>query len=437
MASQQKSSAVEVKPSPIPGESYSGIKDLSSLDAVEIKKDQTFREGGYKEEQALIIHLTVTGRCYARCKDCVNTAVTMGSDEARNSVITCEVSDPERDTIIIKELAVRHQEEIITVCFYGGEPFLETSLMEKVWRRIRESDESDRFRFLVYTNGELLNAAFNLYPDFMNDMWLYSVSIDGEEEQHNRIRRGTRLRIIEENLRALSSSYKGHVLQWSTLREEQSLLNCFGEFKKLYERGWVNHFFWHWAENRNPIENFSGYLQRYGQDLEEIMDVYLDKISEGEILPLTHINELILYLIEGKNRGHSACGVELAKNYDIVSGKVYPCADLPSCLSIGELEKEGKLKLKEYNLESLVEYKDWLGCYECGVGPYCGGRCPVQILAGSLERTYQYCQLMRLHVGIVQKRMEGILEAIRRNGITLQDIYDESAFLAKYTDVLP
>ncbi len=437
MSSQHRSLPKNIKPSPIPGENYLGFKDLSSLDAVKIKKPQTFQEDGYKGEQVLIIHLTITGRCYAHCKDCVNTAVTMGSDDPRNSVITCEVSEPERDTAIIKELAARHPDEIITVCFYGGEPFLEMDIMEEVWRILKESDGSERFRFLVYTNGELLNAAFNLYPEFMKDMWLYSISIDGDEEQHDRIRLGTRLSIIEENLRALSSSYNGHVLQWSTLREEQSLLNCFEEFMRLYNRGWVNHFFWHWAENRDPIEDFTDYVKRYGQEFEEIMDIYLDRISGGEILPIAHINELILYLITEKERGHSACAVELAKNYDIVSGRVYPCADLPSCLSIGELEKEGKLELREYSLDSLVEYKDWLGCYRCGVGSYCGGRCPVQIIAGSLERTYQYCQLMRLHVGIVQKRMSGILEAMKRNKISLQEIYNKSAFLAKYTDVVP
>ena len=44
---------------------------------------------------------------------------------------------------------------------------------------------------------------------------------------------------------------------------------------------------------------------------------------------------------------------------------------------------------------------------------------------------------MRLHVGIVQDRISDIFEGIKKNGITLQQIYDRSAFLAKYTDVVP
>jgi radical SAM protein with 4Fe4S-binding SPASM domain len=309
--------------------------------------------------------------------------------------------------------------------------------MEGVWRILKGSEAADRFRFMVYTNGELLIDALNRFPEFVRDMWLYSVSIDGDEEQHNRVREGTQLREIKRNLIKLSKCCKSHVLHWSTLREEQSLFNCFEEFLRLYEERLVSHFFWHWAESREPFGDFTSYLSCYGQELERIMDIYVRKISEGELLPIAHINELILFLITGRERGHTACGVELARNYDIVSGKVYCCADLPSCHSIGELNKEGKLKLREYDLNSLVRYKDWLGCYQCGVHAYCGGRCPVQVIAGSKERTGQYCHLMRLHVGIVQKRIPDILRGLEQNGIPLQEVYDRSAFLAKFTDVVP
>jgi len=421
----------------VTGVSYPGFGDLSRLDAVKIRNRNPLTTQGYETDESIMIHLTITGRCYAQCKGCVNSAITLGSDLPRNAIVSSQEVEPERDTTIIKELADRHCDQSITVCFYGGEPFLALDKMKKTWEILKESEAADRFRFLVYTNGELLSDALNLYPEFMKEMWVYSVSIDGDEEQHNRVRQGTRLSRIKENLRELSTFYKGDVLHWSTLREDQSLLNCFEEFMRLYKEGLVNHFFWHWAENREPFEDLASYVANYGQDLEKIMDIYVQNVSNGIILPIAHVNELILFLLTAEERGHTACAVELAKNYDIVSGKVYPCADLPSCLSIGGLDKDSKLKLSEYDLDSLVEYKSWLGCYQCGVHFYCGGRCPVQVVAGSKERTYQYCQLMRLHVGIIQDRISDILRGLKRNGITLQALYDQSAFLAKYTDVVP
>ncbi|HEA64953.1 MAG TPA: 4Fe-4S cluster-binding domain-containing protein [Candidatus Aminicenantes bacterium] len=424
-------------PQPIAGVNYPGFDSLSRLDAVKIRSVHPLTTQIYETDESIMIHLTITGRCYARCKGCVNSAITMGSDRPRNTIVSSQEVKPERDTVIIRELVGRHRAQSITICFYGGEPFLAADKMERTWRILKESEAADRFRFLVYTNGELLSDALNIYPEFMKEMWLYSVSIDGNEEQHNRVRQGTCLSRIKENLRELSTFYKGNVLYWSTLREEQSLLNCFEEFMRLYQEGLVSHIFWHWAENREPFENFHSYVVNYGQDLEKIMDIYVQKISKGILLPIIHVNELILFLLTARERGHTACGVELAKNYDIVSGKVYPCADLPSCLSIGGLGKDRKLQLREYDLDSLVEYKSWLGCYQCGVHFYCGGRCPVQVVAGSKERTYQYCQLMRLHVGLIQDRISDILRGLERNGITLQALYDQSAFLANYTDVVP
>ena len=422
---------------PIAGAKYPGFGDLTRLNAVNIRSGFPLSDDRDRPDESILIHLTITGRCYARCKGCINSAVTMGTSQPRNSVNTFQEAEPERDAAIIKELAGHHPSQTITICFYGGEPFLASHKMEQTWRILKESDTADRYRFLVYTNGELLSDAIDLYPEFMKNMWLYSISIDGDEEQHNRIRQGTSLSKVKRNLRVLSGFYSGNVLFWSTLREEQSLFNCFEEFSRLYGEGLVSHFFWHWAESREPFSDFQSYILKYGQELEKIMDVYVQKNFEGELLPVIHIDELILFLITARERGHTACGVELAKNYDIVSGKLYSCADLPSCLSIGEMGKDGRLKLREYDLNSLVEYKEWLGCYGCGVHPYCGGRCPVQVIAGSKERTYQICQLMRLHVGIVQRRIFEILEGLKKNRISLQDIYDRSAFLAKYTDVVP
>lgn len=426
----------EIVPS-VESASYPGFDDLSQYDAVSISNGDPLSEENILHNDDIMIHLTITGRCFAQCKGCVNSAITMGIDNPRNTVTTSQDAEPERDAFIIQELASLHPDQRITVCFYGGEPFLMPEKMERTWRILKESEEPGRYRFMVYTNGELLIDTLASYPEFMKDMWLYSVSIDGDEEQHNRVRQGTHLSKIKSNLRELASSYKGNVLHWSTIREEQSLLNCFEEFLRLYNSGLVNHFFWHWAEDREPFQNFPQFVKEYGRDLESVMDIYVQNISEGELLPIAHINELILFLLTSRERGHTACGVELAKNYDVVSGKVYSCADLPSSHSIGVLDESGRLNIDEYDLNSLVEYKDWLGCNRCGVHFYCGGRCPVQVLAGSKQRTYQYCQLMRLHVGIVQERISDILKGIQENGMTLQEINDRSTYIAKYTDVVP
>jgi len=421
----------------LPGIRHPRFHDLAQPDAVTMPTISTAPVPVIYEDESTMIHLTVTGRCYAQCKGCINSAFTLSSDTPRNLLTTVQECDPERDVSIILNLIQNNRKKRVTVCFYGGEPFLAADKMDQVRQLLARSGAGDQVRYMVYTNGELLIEGVNAYPDLMAAIWLYSVSIDGDEEQHSRVRPGTSVEKITRNLRRFRDHYRNQVLFWSTLREEQSLWNCFEEFMNLHRDGLVDHFFWHWAETREPFQDLAGFADRYGRELERVMDSYVHELSQGNLLSIVHINELILYLATGKERGHTACGVELAKNFDISEGKVFACVDLPPSLSLGEVEADGRLRFRERELQSLVLYKDWLGCSECGVQPYCGGRCPVQALAGSPERTLQYCQLMRLHVGIVQERMDAIRSGLARHNISLQTLYDRSAFLAKYTDVVP
>ena len=413
---------------------HSRFFDLMDTRAVRMNSAQDSFSPSIREEQSTIIHLTVTGRCYAKCKGCINSAFTLDGEQQRQLLPALQECDPERDSAIILDLAKSIPGTQVTVCFYGGEPFLAIEKMDSVRKILSGSPSSNHFRYMVYTNGELIEEGLRTHLELMESMWLYSVSIDGDEDQHNRIRGGTQLTRIIRNLEALKNHRKGQVLFWSTLREEQSLLACFDQFLRLHQEGLVDHLFWHWAETKEAFNDFGSYVRHYGEDLERIMESYVLNLFAGRLLPIAHINELVLYLATGHERGHSACAVELARNYDILDGKVFACADLPSPLRSRSGSEGG---LEESDLQGLVKYKDWLGCSECGVHPYCGGRCPVQALAGSPERTVQYCQLMRLHVGIVQERMGDIERALQQTGMSLQEIYDRSAFLAKYTDVVP
>ena len=224
---------------------------------------------------------------------------------------------------------------------------------------------------------------------------------------------------------------------WSTLREDQSLLHCFNEFTYLHDRGLVDQFFWHWVESDTPFGALSQYAAGYEKDLRHIMDIYVASLNAGILLPITHINELVLYLLTGKIRKSTACGVELARNYDIVGGRIHSCADLPQQFAIGTISADGTPDVKAGDLSWLIGYKKDLGCKKCGVHPYCGGRCPVQAVTGSVERLRQYCQLMRLHVSVVHDYLDDIAAALETHTISAQYVYDHSAAYVHYTDGTP
>ena len=206
---------------------------------------------------------------------------------------------------------------------YGGEPFLAKDKIHTLIENITHAGMLNYIRYMLYTNGELLNKSVTIHPELLKKIRLYSVSIDGTREQHERIRQGTHLEQIHEGLAVLRDIRQGQVLMWSALREEQSLLDCFDEFMYFYNRDYVDQFFWHWVETGNPFTGLAFYTAQYEKDLQEIMGVYVAKLKTGVLLPISHINDLILYLLSCKQRHSTACGVELTRNYDIADGRIH------------------------------------------------------------------------------------------------------------------
>lgn len=415
---------------------HSRFGDLSRLDAVRI--NQSSGHFPFVEYDPTSIHLTVTGRCYARCKGCINAAITTPCPAgSRAEAAPVADTDARRDSAAILNLLRQHPEKEGVVCFYGGEPLLAPTAILEVMDRIEAGNMSRPVRYMLYTNGDLLEKIAARHPELIRRLWLLSVSIDGRASQHDRVRLGTSLARIHQGLSAIKPLCRGTVLMWSTLREEQSLADCFAEFMTLHARNEAGQFFWHWVETAEPFADFAGYAARYDRDLTRIMDVYVDRLQQGVILPLVHVNELVLFALSGVARNSSGCGVELAGNYDLIDGKIHSCADLPPELAIGSINDDGTLHFTPHDLLPLVAYKDGLGCYQCGVHSYCGGRCPVQAHAGTAERLTQYCRLMRLHVAIVLERLDEIAAAISQQGLAAQQFYDGSAVYAQFTDVTP
>lgn len=411
------------------------LDDLADGDSIRTSSVPLI-DDSFQERKPYYVHLSVTGRCNARCAGCVNSDVTFRNSD-RSWLSPAYDTDPGRDAKAIIHLLENLGEREIIVSFYGGEPLLLSESINTVVSILSANQQKYSIRYMIYTNGQLLGKFTQQYPGLASDIWLWAVSIDGTREQHNSIRLGTDIDVIHRNLADLQNLRTGPVIMWSTLREEQSLMDCFEEFLFLRSQNYADHFFWHWIETDKPFNSVERYAARYARELTAIMDAYMKELSEGKVLSLVHINELILYLLTGKERGSSACAVEQARNFDIMGGKVHPCADLPPEYAIGTIDEYGKPHISPRNLNTLVDYKYALGCYECGIHSYCGGRCPVQALTGTEIRLKQYCRLMRLHVGIVIEYVPNIVKYLSEHRIKLQQIYDQSAFYAQFTDVTP
>jgi uncharacterized protein len=397
----------------------------------------------YEESDDIMIHYTVTEACPFRCRGCIN-ALTAGRGNQGRSVFAPdprEDENVERDVKGIADLIRRSNKEEAVIVYYGGEPMLRLDKMNQVYEQLgQEPGINGCAKYMVITSGQFLDKAVKHYPDLASNLWLTAVSVDGTREQHDAMRQGTSLDEIRRHLTFFNKVRRGEVLIWSTLRPGMSLLDCFSSFMYFRQRKEAEHFFWHCDEGDSLIPDLAGYLSRYRGEFDGIMGAYVDHLARGELLSITHVNELVLFLLTGKRRGTTACGVERMENFDIIGdGKVHACADLPEAMNIGHIAHSGEIIMRpdaEERLQRIVSYKMDLGCPKCGVEPYCGGRCPVQANTGGIGRAQQYCFMMREHVSIVKRHMPSITDLMLEKGVTLADLY-RSARLTKYADVTP
>lgn len=387
------------------------------------------------EEKSLFIHLTMTMKCNGRCKGCINSHIT----NKNNQTLKFDYFelDVKREAKAIMNLASKENKDDIVVCLYGGEPLLASDKIVELMHELSK-DKDRNYRYMLYTNGLFIEHFHNNHKDIKNKIWLYSISIDGQKQQHESVRCGINYDKIKQNLQYLKSMGESqNTLMWSTLREEQRLKDCFEAYLSLLNEGLIQHWFWHFVETEERFNNLNSFAKFYEKDLRYIMDIYMEYLKQGKILSIIHINELILYLLSAKNRGTSACGVELSTNFDIIGGKIQVCSDLPEEYNIGYIEKDGEVHITKNKLDCLLDYKKSLQCSNCGIHPYCGGRCPVQAITGA-TRLKEYCQLLRLHVAVVNEYIEQIENIMSDNeSINPQKIYTKSAKYDQYTDVTP
>ena len=383
-----------------------------------------------------VFHITVTGRCNARCEGCLNSLIY-----GEREVFAKSWEEDQQTSLQALDWLIRQTNGAPTfVAFYGGEPLLVFDRVRYIAKEVKTNHKDKDLRFILYTNGMLLDKAISQDPDFFRELDFLFVSIDGTKEQHNRYRKGTSLEKIEKNLQILKKTSQTKVLMWSTLREGMRLKDCVDEFLKLYQAKLCDFFFWHLIELDKPIKDLQTFRKHYQEDLRHLLEVFLLYLRKGEVLSILPLAELIYFSLKGIRRGQTGCGVEKLRNFDILAGKVLPCVDMGEDIiladfSKGKLRKNNNEELKE-RLRHLVSYRDWLGCKACPAEFFCGGRCPV-LIKTSPERAKQYCLLTQDLVSITKELLPLVKEALFINNIPEESLYYPYGWLNLLTDVVP
>lgn len=124
-----------------------------------------------------LIHF-ITNRCNARCDHCF---IDFGNKDSQSAKISIEN---------IEKLSKTFGEQLMNINLTGGEPFLVKEI-EDIARIYFQNTSIDSL--FITTHGgftdRILNFTEKILKDFPNKRIIYSISIDGFEEVHNKIRK--------------------------------------------------------------------------------------------------------------------------------------------------------------------------------------------------------------------------------------------------------
>lgn len=239
-------------------------KNLESIKSIkpEDLKEQFLRSPNMARQ----LILNVTESCNLRCKYCIYSDNYKYTREFSKNVMTLETGKKAIDCFfkLNEKLASRNPGKKISIGFYGGEPLLFFSTIDKLIQYARKNTPL-RLSFHITTNGMLLNDEV---ADFIvkNEI-LLAISLDGDKENHDRNRVMVNgcgsFDIVYNNIKRFSERHSDYVERFGYV--------CIYDWKTDLEA--VERFF---EDNRLNVMFVDAVL--YGSD----EDNYYDRFTERE-----------------------------------------------------------------------------------------------------------------------------------------------------------
>lgn len=270
--------------------------------------------------------------------------------------------------------------------FYGGEPLMNLSALDKVMPRIINYADERHIDFSSYitTNGILLNKK-NLARLKKWKIISAQISIDGPERIHDMRRpfkdgKGS-YHIIMENIRSALQEKLQIMLRLNL--DRQNYLYAEQLFTELHDMKLPNTDLLHVKiETVSPIMNPSVHCNQYtftsDQELALLCGLWKKQVANG-------------FKIHSVMPVDSACENMRKHAYTISSdGRIYPC---PGFIGIEGFEV-GNIQsgLDTDRLEHLLSINPWENCLECTYAPVCQGGCRMCAYVTSKKCDALYCR---------------------------------------------
>ncbi|MBI4651935.1 4Fe-4S cluster-binding domain-containing protein [Candidatus Desantisbacteria bacterium] len=355
-------------------------------------------------------YIYITKNCNLSCQYCCGKNIIQNTKT--NSIVTGQKSLSNTIKYIISD-SIKNMHKDNTIVFYGGEPLLNQGDIIKV---IKNTYDKNNFRYLLYTNGLLLN---NIDPFLLKHIDYLFVSIDGEESIHNNNRGQNTYEKIINNLNSIKSSFNGETVARLTITKEskvdQAVLSLINYFDNI---------FWQIVSSGNLI-NSEIFLNNYTHGISNLLNYWISNINNGIVKNLIPFQSIMTSILCDVQHRHLRCGCGSTLRVIDIEGNIHLC---------DEIMCDKKIKTEKYLINDNFNPEYWIteklnqDCENCEIKYLCGGRCLHTMLSRPQEEFRFYCKLTNDTINQLRNVVPIAKEALIKNKI---DINQFNTYLAR------
>ncbi|MCT4552576.1 MAG: radical SAM protein [Alphaproteobacteria bacterium] len=357
------------------------------VDQIVLKNLKTYVENNVGEDVS-ILYLISTSICNLSCKYCT---LTENFSEVRKESMS--VKTIENSINKFADHLRKNKKKKGSIVFYGGEPTLNFSSIEKVCE-ISEGFKDLEFKIIVVTNAVKISDKQIAF--FKDRGVIVGVSLDGPKEinDKNRVLNSSELgsyNIVISNLERLK---KAGVKLSLSITLSHSFLDNEGILDWIISLG-VPGIGYNLLRYNNKNDEWKGYYEK----VSEFLFTSHEKLSDAGIREGRILRKINAFYDEKKFKFNDCAAVGGGQL------SIKPNGDVIVCQSVWSKAKEICGNINQNTFEDIFAsdlYREWRGnltvnkkeCLECSAISICGGGCPEQsevLFGGRLKVDKTFC----------------------------------------------
>lgn len=340
------------------------IEDIASINMGE---DLTWKN---KEPKTLC--LLISQDCNLRCRYCYADHGTFGGEEKMMNIDTAK-------KCIDKILKDNFSNFVV---FFGGEPFLNISLMKEVEEYGRQAGLE--IKYTTVTNGTIMNNAIGKF--ILEKLFSICISLDGPKEINDMQRCGSVRSVHDHAMMAINKLKLGKMPLYIKCTVTKNSINRLDNIAKYLSTFGVNQIAFapvSMIPQESELFISDSEFELYAKELSAILVENINQLASGnKVTELSPIFAILRQLVT-KTRIIHHCSV--GREYIAVTadGDVYPCHEFVGMaeFNMGNINDED-FPGKPYNkIKSIFSNHSVYTCNECSTcwaRFLCGGDCAIQ-----------------------------------------------------------